>query len=151
MVSELSVWLLSSNKVSKKSHMASNLLESVSDLLESVPESDLLESVSELSEWPLTYQKVPPNSQIGPWPIRKCQYLVLCLFEFIYLLLRWFKIYWTWCYWVGCHRWLIIPNQVTSLWHRFGYMTPWFSLCALCKGGHVVPLQFSKGIVQTLF
>ena len=46
--------------------MASNLSESVSDLLESVPESDLLESVSELSEWPLTYQKVPPNSQIGP-------------------------------------------------------------------------------------
>ena len=41
MVSELSVWLLSSDKVSKKSHMASNLLESVSDLLENVLESDL--------------------------------------------------------------------------------------------------------------
>ena len=61
MVSELSVWLLSSNKVSKKSHMASNLLESVSDLLESVPESDLSESVNELS----SYLKVYLNSQNG--------------------------------------------------------------------------------------
>ena len=51
MVSELSVWLLSSNKVSKKSHMASNLLESVSDLLEVY-----------LS---LTYKKVYLNSQNG--------------------------------------------------------------------------------------
>ena len=58
MVSELSVWLLSSNKVSKKSHMASSLLESVSDLLEVY-----------LS---LTYKKVYLNSQNGLWHIRKC-------------------------------------------------------------------------------
>ena len=149
MVSELSVWLLSSNKVSKKSHMASNLLESVSDLLEVY-----------LS---LTYKKVYLNSQNGLWHIRKCLRTLRLASDLSESAIIWFYAYLnsyifflddskcTWCYWVGCHRWLILPSQVTSLWHRFGHMTPWFSLCALCKGGHVVPLQFSKGIVQTLF